>query len=137
MQTMIEETPVIRKTKELCQTILEQPDMQALRQRIAAFMADASSRAQYEAVAAKGQALHEKQQRAVPLTGEEVAAFEQQREALLANPVARGFLDAQEEFHQVQQSVHHYVSKTLELGRVPGPEDFDGGCGHEGCGCQH
>ena len=31
MQTMIEETPVVQKTKELCQAIVEQPNMQSIR----------------------------------------------------------------------------------------------------------
>jgi len=35
------------------------------------------------------------------------------------NPVARGFLDAQESLHKIQDSIQQYVSKTLELGRVP------------------
>jgi hypothetical protein len=60
---------------------------------------------------------------------------------LLRNPVARGFIDAQEELQQVQRSVHQYVSKTLELGRLPTEEELDGGgcCGenHGGCGCGH
>ena len=134
---MIEETPAIRKTKELCQTILDQPDMRAVRQRVSTFMADEQSRAQYEAVVTRGQALHEKQQKSQALSGDEVADFERQRDALLKNPVARGFLDAQKAMHEVQESVQLYVGKTLELGRVPGPEDLDDGCGHEGCGCHH
>jgi hypothetical protein len=39
--------------------------------------------------------------------------------------------------HQVQQSVHHFVSKTLELGRMPTEDELEAGsCGH-GCGCSH
>ena len=34
MQTTIEETSVLQKTKELCQAILDQPNMQSIRQRI-------------------------------------------------------------------------------------------------------
>ena len=45
MHTTIEETPVMQKTRELCQTILEQPNMQSIRQRIDAFMADGAERA--------------------------------------------------------------------------------------------
>ena len=54
------------------------------------------------------------------------------------NPVARGFLDAQDELHHVQQSIQQYVTKTLELGRMPTEEEMNGGgsCGH-GCGCSH
>jgi cell fate (sporulation/competence/biofilm development) regulator YlbF (YheA/YmcA/DUF963 family) len=136
MQTTIEDTPILRKTKELCQTILDQPNMLTIRQRIDAFMDDEKARAQYEGLMNKGQALQQKQQQSQQLTGEEIADFEQHRDALLNNPVARGFLDAQEELHQVQQSVHHYVSKTLELGRMPTEDDLNGSCGHS-CGCSH
>ena len=135
MQTSIEESPVVRKTKELCETILEQPNMRSIRQRVNAFMGDASARAQYDGLISKGQALQQKQQAAMPLTGEEIADFEHHRDQLLSNPIARGYLDAQDELHEVQKSVHNYVSKTLELGRMPTEADLgEGSCGH-GCGC--
>src|SRR5438045_4152985 len=137
MQTTIEESPVIQKTKELCQAILDQPNMQSIRQRIDAFMADEKTRAQYDGLMTKGQALQQKQQMSLPLSGEEITDFEQHRESLLGNSVARAFLDAQEELHHVQESVQQYVSKTLELGRMPSDEEMNGGsCGH-GCGCSH
>ena len=137
METTIEETDIIRRTKELCQAILDQPAMPSIRERVDAFMADEKTRGQYDSLMTKGQALQQKQQLSMPLTGEEIADFEQHREALLNNPVARGFMDAQEELHQVQESIQTYVSKTLELGHVPTEEDMQGGsCGH-GCGCHH
>jgi cell fate (sporulation/competence/biofilm development) regulator YlbF (YheA/YmcA/DUF963 family) len=135
MTTTLEETPVVQKTRELCQALLEQPTMQSIRRRIDAFMGDETSRAQYEGLVNKGQALEQKQQLSMPLSQEEIADFEKHREALMKNPVARGFLDAQEELHQVQQTIHSYVSKTLELGRMPTEADLNsGGCG-SGCGC--
>jgi len=135
MEITIEESPVTRKTKELCQTLLDEPGVRSIRQRIDAFLEDEEARAQYEELVAKGQALQEKQQNAMQLTDGEIAEFEQQREGLLNNPVARGFLDAQDELQQVQQSVHKYIKKTLELGRIPAEEDLaEGSCGH-GCGC--
>ena len=127
MQTLIEETPVLQKTKELCQAILDQPNMQDVRKRIDAFISDEKTRAQYDSLMSKGQALQQKQQASMALTGEEISDFEQHREELLKNPVARGFLDAQEELHQVQESIHQYVNKTLELGRMPTEEDLGGG----------
>jgi cell fate (sporulation/competence/biofilm development) regulator YlbF (YheA/YmcA/DUF963 family) len=137
MQTTVKESPISRKTRELCQAILDQPDLQAARQRIETFMADDKARALYEGVMSKGQTLHRKQQSSQPLNGEEISSFEKDREALLQNPVARGFLDAQEELHHVHESVNRYVSKTLELGRVPTEADLEeGGCG-EGCSCGH
>jgi cell fate (sporulation/competence/biofilm development) regulator YlbF (YheA/YmcA/DUF963 family) len=137
MHTITEETPVLQKTKELCQAILDQPNMQSVRQRIDAFMGDEKARAQYENLVTKGQALQEKEQTSVPLSREEISDFEKQREAVFNNPVARNFLDAQEELQNVQTTIHQYVNKTLELGRIPTDEDLGGGsCGH-GCGCHH
>ena len=132
MPTKIEE-----KTKELCQAIIEEPEMIAIRKRIDSLLADTKARGQYETVMSKGQALQEKQSRSEPLQGAEIADFEKHRDALLSNSVARGFLDAQEQLHQIQHSIQKQVAATLELGRVPSATDLeDGSCGH-GCGCHH
>ena len=132
---------IIEKTKALCQAIVDQPAMSAIRQRINSFMSDAGARGQYEAVLNKGQALQEKQAKGQQLESTEIADFEKQRDALLNNPVGRGFLDAREELHEIQHSIQKYVSKTLELGRVPRAEDMedheDHSCGEGGCGCHH
>ena len=112
--------------------------MKASLQRISSFMADEETRAEYDALVEKGQALQEKQQNSLALTNEEISDFEQHRDSLLENPVARGFLDAQHELHQVQESIHKYVTKTFELGRLPLDEDLSSGCcSHSGCGCDH
>lgn len=138
MITQTEESVVIQKTRELCQAILDEPDVRAMRQKIDAFMADDKTRGQYDALMMKGQMLQQKQQSGVALNDTEIGDFEQLRESFLANPVARGFLDAQEDMQKLQQSVSQFVSKTFELGRVPEESDLDSGgsCGH-GCGCHH
>ena len=139
MASTIEDTPITRKTRELCQLILDEPSMKALRQQIDTFMADEQTRLQYDGLIAKGQALQEKQQQSQPLSGEEISDFEQHRDTLLKNPVARGFLDAQQEMHEVQESIQKYVRKTIELGRVPAEDELcsGGGCGDHSCGCGH
>jgi cell fate (sporulation/competence/biofilm development) regulator YlbF (YheA/YmcA/DUF963 family) len=138
MATTIEDTLITQKTRELCQTLLDDPGLQGVRQRIDDFMADAAAKEQYDGLVAKGQALQQKQQQSVALTGEEISDFEQHRDTVLKNPVARGFLDAQEELHHVQHSIQKLVTKTLELGRVPTEEDLsDECCNHGGCGCSH
>ena len=99
------------------------------------FMGNEKVREHYDGLVSKGQALQQKQQMSMALTDEEIADFEQHRDAVLSNPVARGFLDAQQEMRQVQQSISQYVNKTLELGRLPSAEELSqSGCGHEGCG---
>ena len=137
MTTQIGENAIIEKTKALCQAIVDQPAMSSIRRRVDAFLSDASARGQYETLMTKGQALQEKQTQGRQLERAEIADFEKHREVLLNNPIARGFLDAQEELHEIQHSIQKYVTKTLELGRVPKAEDMeDHSCG-DGCGCHH
>ena len=137
MPIITEENLVIQKTKELCQAILDQPEVRSLRQNIDAFLADQKARDQYETLMSRGQALQEKQHSGATLDNAEIAAFESLRESFLKNPVAQAFLDAQEDMHKLQGSVSKYVSKTFELGRVPTESDLESGSCGEGCGCHH
>lgn len=129
-------TKIETKTNELCEAILEQIQSNGIRKRIDTFLADSVTRGQYESLMSKGQALQEKQHHGQPLEPAEVSAFETDRDALLKNPVASAFLDAQEEMHDLQHSVQKTVAKTIELGRIPSADDLaeNGSCGH-GCGC--
>jgi cell fate (sporulation/competence/biofilm development) regulator YlbF (YheA/YmcA/DUF963 family) len=138
MSATLEETAIIQKTRELCQTIVDEPSMRALRHRIDTFMGDQSARAQYDSLVSKGQTLQQKQQSSTPLSNEEISDFEQHRDSLLKNPVARGFIDAQEELHHMQESIQKYVKKTFQLGRLPSEEEMaEGCCGDHSCGCSH
>jgi cell fate (sporulation/competence/biofilm development) regulator YlbF (YheA/YmcA/DUF963 family) len=130
-------TKIETKTNELCEAILEQLQTNGIRNRIDTFLADTKARGQYETLMSKGQALQEKQHSGQALEPAEISAFERDRDALLKNPVASGFLDAQEEMHHLQSSVQKVVAKTIELGRLPVAADLEeGSCGH-GCGCHH
>ena len=137
MLDQTEDSAVLQKTRELCQAILERPGMAAALANVSAFMDDEESRSQYRTLTDKGEEIHKKQHSAMPLTPEEISDFESCRDQLMKNPVARGFLDAQEELRRVHRSVSDYVSKTLELSRVPDAEDFHSGCCGDSCGCEH
>jgi cell fate (sporulation/competence/biofilm development) regulator YlbF (YheA/YmcA/DUF963 family) len=137
MPTQTAENAVRQKTRELCQTILDQPDVRAMRKQIEVFMADERARGQYETLMNKGQALHEKQHSGEALMQADIDEFEKLREEFVKSPVARGFLDAQDDMQKLQQTVSQYVNKTFELGRVPEESELESGsCGH-GCGCHH
>lgn len=137
MQATTEETEIIQKTRDLCQTLIEQPEFQLIRRSIDAFMADEQAKNQYQLVMEKGDQLQHKQHSGQSLDEGEIADFEKNRELLLNNALARNFLEAQQQMHRIQESVMQYVGKTFELGRVPSAEDFpSGGCGPS-CGCGH
>lgn len=135
MQTTADANLITTKTRELCRSLLEDTQFQDARRRIEAFMGNDEAKSQYQLLTERGEYLQHKQQQGLPLAGEEITEFEKLRESFVNNPISKGFLDAQQEVHQIQESVAQYVSKTFELGRVPEETDFEGGsCGH-GCGC--
>jgi hypothetical protein len=129
-------TKIETKTTELCEVILQEIQSGGIRQRIDTFLSDATARGAYESLMSRGQALQEKQHHGQPLDPLEIASFEKDRDALLANPVAAGFLDAQEEMNDLQSTVKKMVGKTIELGRVPSADELaEGGSCGSGCGC--
>lgn len=139
MDTNVQTEDVIQqKTRELCETIVRQPEFQAIRRQMESFMADAKAQKQYETLGEISQQLRQKQQQGKELSPAEISAFDTERDAFFASPVGKGFVDAQEAMHHIQDEVNQLVSKTFELGRVPTAEELDshGSCGH-GCGCHH
>ena len=132
-----EDSIIVQKTRELCQSILEHPDFQNVRKNIDAFMADENAKQEYQNLVERSEELNHKQHQGVRLSDQEINDFQTHRERVVNNPLAVNFIRAQQEVHGIQESVNKYLSKTLELGRVPTAEDLEeGSCGH-GCGCHH
>jgi len=130
------ETTVLDKTRELCETIINQPEFDDVRKRIDTFLINDAARQQYQELTEQGEYLHHKQHQGVELTKDEIESFEQKRQAFLDNPVARDFMESQDEAFKMRDLVSKYVSKTFELGRVPTEDDL-GCCNEGGCGCSH
>ena len=141
MSLLADDSPVMVKVRELCAVIADEPRFLELQGDVEAFMEDQQATLMYRSVHEKGSALHQKQHAGVELGDAEIREFEKAREELMANPVARSFMDAQGELESLQRAVSKYVGMTLELGHVPTAEDFaeaEGGCCNSGgCGCSH
>jgi cell fate (sporulation/competence/biofilm development) regulator YlbF (YheA/YmcA/DUF963 family) len=138
-----QEAPVITKTKELCQTIVEQPGYQEMKKTILDFLGDDTARGQYQQLCDLQETLHHKSHQGLEITESEMAQFEQLEQQFMANPLAQGFIRAQQAMQKIEQQISQYVRKTFELGRVPEDSDLEsgggGGCcgggGGGGCGC--
>lgn len=125
-----------QKTAELCQSIVDQPNFADLKKSVDAFMADELTKFKFQMVMQKSEILQAKQQAGQPISNDEIVAFQQIRDELMGNDVAKNFLDAQQEMTRIQDQVIKYLGKTFELGRVPSAEDLDdGSCCDSGCGC--
>jgi len=132
-----QETPVIAKAKELCATLLEQDSYKEMKSKLDAFVGDADAQKMYQDLSEKQTQLVQKQEQSGNLTEEEIQDFENQREKLLIHPVAGGFVEAQQGFEELRDTINRYVTKTFELGRVPTAEEVEpkqGGCCGGGCG---
>jgi cell fate (sporulation/competence/biofilm development) regulator YlbF (YheA/YmcA/DUF963 family) len=131
-----EESPVIRKTKELCQAILDHPAYQEMRRTITQFLGDEQMRSQYHRLCDLQDQLHEKHENGELLTDADLLEFEREEHKFLSHPLAQSFMEAQRALHKIEKTISAYVRKTFELGRLPEDSDFDsGGCGPK-CGCR-
>jgi cell fate (sporulation/competence/biofilm development) regulator YlbF (YheA/YmcA/DUF963 family) len=132
-----EDTTILQKTREICQSIVEHPEYQSLRKNIEVFLSNDGARSDYQTLVEKSEELNHKQHQGVRLSPQEISDFESHRERVVSNPVAADFIKAQQEMHNMQESINKYLSKTFELGRVPASDEMESGsCGH-GCGCHH
>ena len=143
MSATIESPALNLKIRELCDAILADPSYQSLMARVDAFLDNESAKEQYRAATELGHELQQKQRAGLELQDAEVLLFEKQRDALFDNSIIREFISAQRELGDMQNSLTAWVEKTIELGRLPEPEDLaehGGGCcggGGGGCGCSH
>ena len=135
MALTTEDSTIVQKTRDLCQSILDHPEFQDLRKSIDTFMADEKAKGEYQSLVEKSEELNHKQHSGVQLSPEEISAYESHRERVVGNPLAAEFIRAQQEVHGIQESVNKFLSKTFELGRVPSDEELDGGSCGSGCGC--
>lgn len=139
MSLIAKDSAVMAKTRDLCDTIAQDIEFVALQGRVERFLEDDAAKLQYQSVHERGEELHQKQQAGVELNEREIKEFEEARAGLLENDVAKDFMEAQQTLQTLQQTIGKYVGMTLELGRVPEPEDMEqaggGGCCGGGCGC--
>ncbi|MES2997506.1 MAG: YlbF family regulator [Verrucomicrobiota bacterium] len=142
MSALAANSAVLEKTRALCAEIAGDATVRRLQDEVERFLANDEARLQYQSVHEQGEQLHEKQHSGIELGKAEIKSFEDARSSLFGNPLAVGFMEAQQTLTGLQKQIGQYVGLTLELGRVPTAEDIEnasgGGCcgGHdEGGGC--
>ena len=132
MELKTEDSPVILKTLELCQTLLDQPTFHEMRAHVDAFSEDQEARQQYNRVYEMQEAI---QSATAAPSQEEMDAFECERKALFTNEVVRNFTETQQALHKLQETITSYIANTFRLGRLPEKNDFAAGsCGPQ-CRC--
>lgn len=135
MEILSPNSAILDKTRELCSLILQSGEYQENVAKIDTFFNDKAAQASYRQFTELGESLHQKQH-AGELTDEDIAGYDAELAALKANPVTGEFMIAEETLNGIVQQVSRMVGKSLELGRLPDPEDLAGGgcCGGGGGG---
>ncbi|MEM7384349.1 MAG: YlbF family regulator [Verrucomicrobiota bacterium] len=128
------------KVRELCQFILDEPGFSDARGSIEAFLGDQEAQAAYQQWQKKGQELHRMNHEGLSPNEEDINEVQALQKAVMENPVAHQFTQAEEHMNQIFGTVTTMVQKTLQMGRVPTEEEMQdsgccGGSGGGGCGC--
>ena len=128
-ETLPANSVILERTRDLCSAILEWPEYKEQVTHIEAFLADEGAKTEYRAFAQLGEEMHQKQH-AGALTDDDIKNYETKKGALEEKPLIGKFLAAQDSLNDIHRTVSQHVAKTLELGRMPTPEDFEssGGC---------
>ena len=130
MSIISDNSPIISKTKDLCEAIVANAEYTALMSTVEAFLNNDEARLLYQSVHERSEEFRNKQRSGVELGESEIDSFKDVRSQMEQNDVVMDFLGAQDELQTVQSAVSKYVGMTLELGRVPTEEDLaaaDGG----------
>jgi len=117
------------KAKELCQSLLEDPNLKEVFESIDKFMEDDESKELFSEMQTKGESLQMKQQSGLELTAGEVEEYNKIRDKMLENETANAFVKAQESIQSIHQTLGSWVSLVFENGRMPTEEEFEGHCG--------
>lgn len=136
MEVLSPNSAILDKTRELCTLILQSGEYQENVSKIETFFRNDDAQASYKEFAALGETFHQKQQAGL-LSDEDVAGYDEKLKALKADPVTGEFMEAEQTLNGIVAQISKTVGKTLELGRLPEPEDMEEGgcCGGGGCGC--
>ena len=137
METLSPNSAILEKTRELCSLILQSSEYQENVTKIDAFFKNDEAQATYREFAQLGEELHQKQQGGA-LEQSDIEGYEAKLAALKEDPITGAFMGAEENLNGIVQQVSKTVGKTLELGRLPEPEDLEesGCCSSGGCGCE-
>mgnify|MGYP001793895028 FL=1 len=139
MEVLSPNSAILDNTRELCPMILQSNEYQENVSKIQRFAKNEEAQAAYREFGELGETLQQKQQAGL-LTDEDVAGFDEKMAALKADPITGEFMEAEQTLNGMVAQISKTVGKTLELGRLPEPEDLEdsgccGGGGGGGCGC--
>jgi cell fate (sporulation/competence/biofilm development) regulator YlbF (YheA/YmcA/DUF963 family) len=127
-----------QKLRELCEALLEDDSVIEARARIESFLQNPEATRSYGMLAQLNDQLHAKEQAGEKISEDDIQQFDALRTKVMGNDLVQEFAQARGALQEVEGMVMAFVSKTLEMGRVPTERELatqgGGSCG-SGCGC--
>ncbi len=141
MQVLSPNSAILEKTRELCELLLDSPEFHENTSKIRAFFSDDEAKSRYQHFHELSELLQQKQQ-AGELTDADINEYTDTLTALKEDSITGSFMTAEAAMNGIAQQISMHVSKTLEFGRLPTPEELEapqggccGGSGGGSCGC--
>lgn len=141
MATVLEQSSIDEKARELCELIVDQPAFIQAREHIETFLDDPRAQSVYRLWQEKAQELHRMSHEGLQPNDQDIQKMESLRQAVITDGVASKFIEGEEKLNEIFASVTKLLQETLKLGRVPSEAEMaaDSGCcgshGGGGCGC--
>jgi cell fate (sporulation/competence/biofilm development) regulator YlbF (YheA/YmcA/DUF963 family) len=114
---------ILSATTALCDAIANAQPVVAAKARIGLFFQNPEASKLFEEVNSYGEELRNKHLAGMPPTEEEIAHFDELREAVVKNDLARGFLEARGTIESICQLISRHVGLAIDLGRAPTEEE--------------
>jgi cell fate (sporulation/competence/biofilm development) regulator YlbF (YheA/YmcA/DUF963 family) len=134
---LAQDAELLTSIRELCFEMVDRPGFVAHRKSIEVFMASPEARELFEKATDLQISIRDRQEEGEIIPEDELDTFEELRSQLLDNDIARAFLEAQEDLKNTEALLHLYVTRTLQLGKLPTEEELmpEGGCGCSSGSC--
>lgn len=112
-------------TESLCNLLAKENAVISSKAKIGLFFQNPDATKLFEEVNAYGEELRNKHMAGMQPTEEEIAKFDQLRENVIKNDVARGFLEARQTIDEILNTINQYLGMSIDLGRAPTPEEIE------------
>lgn len=129
---------LLEATTALCNLLAQSPQVVAAKARIGLFFQNPEATKLFEEVNSYGEELRNKHLAGMPPTEEEINKFDQLRQAVVENELARGFLESRQTIDGILSAVNQYLGMSIDLGRAPSAEEVEQArqqAASQSCGC--
>ncbi|MFQ3577498.1 MAG: YlbF family regulator [Verrucomicrobiia bacterium] len=132
IEPLAQDKVLLDSVRALCADLIASPAFAAHRRAVEEFMHDETARALFERATDFQLELNRKHSENEIISEVEEEEFEALRQEVLANARCRAFVEAQEDLKNTEATLHLYITRTLQLGRVPSEEEL---LPEQACGC--